>query len=47
MEDISKKGSQWTDYNSFRYEQSEDYDSNTVNISSFLNGRLGSLMFIK
>ena len=35
LEDISKKGSQWTDYNSFRYEQSEDYDSNTVNIIFF------------
>ena len=35
LEDISKKGSQWTDYNSYRYEQSEDYDSNTVNILYF------------
>ncbi|MDA7992740.1 MAG: hypothetical protein MPJ25_06830, partial [Pirellulales bacterium] len=35
LEDISKKGSQWNDYNSYRYEQSEDYDSNTVNILYF------------
>ena len=35
LEEISKKGSQWTDYNSYRYEQSEDYDSNTVNILYF------------
>ena len=35
LEDISKKGSQWNDYNSYRYEQSEDYDSNTVNVIYF------------
>ena len=35
LEEISKKGSQWTDYNSYRYEQSEDYDSNTVNVLYF------------
>ncbi len=35
LEAISKKGSQWNDYNSYRYEQSEDYDSNTVNIIYF------------
>ena len=35
LEDISKKGSQWNDYNSYRYEQSEDYDQNTVNILYF------------
>ena len=35
LEMISKKGSQWNDYNSFRYEQSEDYDSNTVNVLYF------------
>ena len=35
LEMISKKGSQWNDYNSYRYEQSEDYDSNTVNILYF------------
>lgn len=35
LEEISKKGSQWNDYNSYRYEQSEDYDSNTVNVLYF------------
>ncbi len=35
LEMISKQGSQWNDYNSYRYEQSEDYDSNTVNIIYF------------
>ena len=35
LEMIAKKGSQWNDYNSYRYEQSEDYDSNTVNIIYF------------
>ena len=35
LEMISKKGSQWNDYNSYRYEQSEDYDSNTVNVLYF------------
>ena len=35
LEMIGKKGSQWTDYNSFRYEQSEDYDSNTLNVIYF------------
>ena len=35
LEMIAKKGSQWNDYNSYRYEQSEDYDSNTVNILYF------------
>ena len=32
---IAKKGSQWNDYNSYRYEQSEDYDSNTLNVIYF------------
>ena len=35
IQDISKKGSQWNDYNSYRYEQSEDYDSNTLNVLFF------------
>ena len=35
LEMIAKKGSQWNDYNSYRYEQSEDYDSNTVNVIYF------------
>ena len=35
LEEIAKKGSQWNDYNSYRYEQSEDYDSNTLNVLYF------------
>ena len=35
LEDLAKKGSQWNDYNSYRYEQSEDYDSNTLNVLFF------------
>ena len=35
LEMIAKKGSQWNDYNSYRYEQSEDYDSNTLNVLYF------------
>ena len=33
--EIGKKGSQWNDYNAYRYEQSTDYDENTVNILYF------------